>query len=405
MQFSYRLFLDPGASVPSALTTDSAIVAEMAKSAVLVSPGGSFSGPDIKIEQPAQAAAPGETPQAAQQPAPAVQQTPAAQATPAAPAQPNQVAPAQAAPAAAEPTVSWQEILKQQPVADVFKALGLDDATVKFVNGRKTIDPKIAGLIAHYEAKGDVKPYFEALTMDYSKMTDQEVVRRQLQARYPDVLSPEEFEELYRDEVIDKYKLDADIYDEKQRKLGLIRLKADAHEPRTAMIAKQRELLLNPPPEPQVPQELIDYQQRDKSGKEAREAYASLVSSAPQIKDIIQKKQITLGEGADVYNMPVENPEEVFSTLTDDKKWGALMFNEDNSPKIDNQTLFAIFAHNPKKFLADYAKHHQSIGASRALNPIENASQQSGTPARDGNQPLDPIAEMAKNGVLVSAAG
>jgi hypothetical protein len=399
MSFNYRLFRAPEDVAPAALTTDNSIVAAMAKSAVLVEPGGTFSGQDIKLEPP--------TSGAPAAPANETSATPAAQAAPAAPQAQTpptqQASPAQAnqPPAPAAQTLSWQDILKEQPVTDVLKAIGLDDAAVKFLNGRKTIDPKIAGLISHYEAKGDVKPYFEALTMDYSKMSDQDVMRRHLQAKYSN-LTPEEFEELYRDEVIDRYKLDPDMYDEKQRKLGTIRLKADAGEPRAAMLAKQQELLLSPPPEAQVPQELLDYQLKDKAGKEAQEAYTGMLTNSPQFKDIVQQKKIVIGEGEEAYNYALDNPEETLAPLINTQKWYELMFNPDDTPRIGTQTLIAAIARDPVKFLADYGKHHQAIGASRALAPINNASPAQGTPARDGNAPLEPVAEMAKNGRLVT---
>jgi hypothetical protein len=404
MQFSYRLFMSPETEAAPQLTTDATILATMAKSATLVEPGGTFSGQDIQLEPPTQTAQATPPVEKSQEPARQVQQavqesTPSTkQETPAASAPPNQAKPA------AEPTYSWQDVLKQQPVTEVLKALGLDDATVKFMNGRKGIDPKLQSLISHYEAKGDVKPFLEALTVDVKNMSDQDVMRRHLQAKYSN-LSPEEFEELYRDEVIDRYKLDPDMYDEKARKLGMIRLKADAYEPRTAMDARYQELLLNPPPEPQVPQELLDYQQREQAGKEAQDAYTGLLTNNSLFKDILQQKKIVIGEGDDAYNYVVDNPEDALSALTDTKKWYGHMFNEDDSPKIETQILTALFAPNPKKFLSDYAKHHQQLGAQRALQPIENASAPSGTPARDGNAPLEPVAEMAKNGRLVSSAG
>jgi hypothetical protein len=117
---------------------------------------------------------------------------------------------------------------------------------------------------------------------------------------------------------------------------------------------------------------------------------------------VVSKKQLTLGEGEAAFNYPIPKPDETLGLLFDLEKFDKKIKNADGTPNVQKQLLLAAIMDDDQVFLSEYAKHHQMIGAKNAIAPIENASGSTSTPARDGNQPLDPAAEMARSGKIVS---
>ena len=99
-------------------------------------------------------------------------------------------------------------------------------------------DDFIKGLIEYYEETGDVSAYIEAKNVDYTSMSDLDIVRRNMRNQYSD-MSEKNFERLFRREVVDKYQLDATRYEEDEVELGEELLKTEASKLRTELIDNQ----------------------------------------------------------------------------------------------------------------------------------------------------------------------
>lgn len=66
-------------------------------------------------------------------------------------------------------TYDWKKEVKKLSKADVLKELGLDEFAV--------------GMVDYYQKEGNVTPYLEVKTVDYSKMTSEQLLEMQLKKR------------------------------------------------------------------------------------------------------------------------------------------------------------------------------------------------------------------------------
>ncbi len=304
-----------------------------------------------------------------------------------------------------KPTLSLQEVLKQQPKTDVLKALGYDDKVLKVLNeldGFEKID-FFSNLINEWKTKGNLQGYLKELSTDYSKMPPEEVMRHQLREDYPNV-SDAQLNALYKKKVIGEYNLDSEDPDEVEE--GKLLLDAEAGRYRAKMIENQKTKLF--PEVPEAKEEIPDNSQEIEEQKNV-EAYKSAIETDPYSKKIFDSKKIIIGEGEDAFSFPVD-PETVKGVLFDSSKWAENLFDiernpdgtiKKSTPKVENQILTAIFSENPKKFLSDYAKHFKAIGGKAAIEPLENAKPKETTRTSVADKLPKTMAEaMAKGGTI-----
>ena len=287
------------------------------------------------------------------------------------------------------------EVLKQNQPDTILKALGFDDEKVALVSKMKDIDPKVVGIIQAYE-NGSLEDYIKELSTDYQNMSAEEVMRYQLRQEYPKA-TPKQFEALYQAEIVEKYKLDPDVYTEYEVERGKDLLEVKADKSRDSLIANQQKYLLPKPPEPKTEQVA------DNTAEKQIEAYKNEISNNPYTKDIVANKKITFGEGDEKFSYPVE-ADALIDILTDGKKWAETMWDaESGKPKIEHQLAVAAFALDSKKFLGEYAKHLKSVGAKEVIDPIDNASvPDKSKPSKAEAAPKSAAAAMAKHGVMVT---
>ncbi len=288
--------------------------------------------------------------------------------------EPEAVQSAQIAP---EPTKvpTWQEVLKSQQSDTVLKALGFDDKTVKLAKEIQE-NPKMISLYNHWKEKGDVTAYLRELTTDYTKMPAEEVMRHQLRQEYPKA-SDAALNAIFKNEIVKAYKLDSDEPEEVEE--GRLLLEAKADKFRDSFIQNQEKFLL--PPAPEAKDSLGEYiEQQNQERSQRDEVYKSQLVESPFFKNIVSSKQISIGEGAEKFNFPVD-AQQIMETLTDTRKFAESLFDikQENgktilNPKIEKQLLVGTFMNDPYKFLSDYAKHFKSLGGQAAIEPIQNAT-------------------------------
>jgi len=293
-----------------------------------------------------------------------------------------------------QPTL--EEVLKQSQPNAVFKALGFDDQKASFVSELGEIDPKMVGILQAYK-NGNLGDYVRELSTDYNQMSDEDVMRLQLQKDYPKA-SKEVLDALYESEIIERYKLDPDAFTEADVNKGKLLLSAKAGKIREELIANQQNYLLPKPPEQKQPDNTAEIE-----AKQRMDAYRDGLTQHPYTKDIITNKYITLGEGEEKFNYPTE-AQPLIEVLTNPQKWAETMWDTDTGePKIQHQLAVAAFALDSEKFLSEYAKHLKAVGAKQVIDPIENAKPPgSATPAKSEAAPESLAALMAKAGRKVS---
>jgi hypothetical protein len=265
----------------------------------------------------------------------------------------------------AKPTeVAWQEVLKVQQPEAVLKELGFDDKMVAFLN--------------HWKSSGDVKDYLRELSTDYSKMPAEDVMRHQLRREYPKA-SEKAIELLYQEEIVDKYKIDPDVYTEEEVERGRLLLETKSEKYREDFAKQQQNFLLSPPPEkstapdPQVLEQQAERKRQD-------DLYISTMSSSDLTRQLLTEKKLTFGDGDSKFSFPVD-PQALTDILLDYGQFKEATYDKvkDQSgkdvyvPNARKQWLFAAVAKYGDTFLDEYAKHYMALGASKTIAPIENA--------------------------------
>src|SRR6266850_3051630 len=148
---------------------------------------------------------------------PNITTAPIVQATPPAPTEPVKAEPAapvkkeeevpivQETPQAASQMqpADWRTELKKAEKAEILKELGFDEKMVGFYNT--------------WMAGGEIGNNVKAVSVDYSKMTPEQLLKQQIAEEYPE-FSPEDLDELYHAKVIDQYKLDPEAFSETEVK-------------------------------------------------------------------------------------------------------------------------------------------------------------------------------------------
>jgi len=292
-------------------------------------------------------------------------------------------------------TQTLEEVLKTNQPEQIFKALGFDDDKVALVSELKDIDPKMVGIIQAYK-DGTLGDYVKELSTDYSKMTAEEVMRHQLRQEYPKA-TPKQLEALYKAEVVERYKIDPEIYSDEEVEYGrdLLDVKADKY--RDTLIANQDKFLLPKPPEPKAEQ--VADNTAELKAKENVENYVRTLKEDPYTKNIIADKKFTLGEGKEKFSFPVD-PEELIDVLSNGEKWAETMFDDKGAIKTEHQLLIATVAKHGKNFLDAYALHFKGLGGKEVIEPINNAKPpENSTSSKADPLPTNAAALMAKQGV------
>lgn len=330
-------------------------------------------------------------------------ENPESQTQPVAEATPPAETPIAQAEVKPEPTL--QEVLRSQQPDNVLKELGFDDEKVKFIQSMKEIDPKMVAFLQKWENKEDLTGYLKELVTDYNKMPAEEVMRHQLQLDYPKA-SESQLNSLYKSKVINAYSLDPDRFSEEEQAEGRLLMEAEADRNREKLIERQQNFLLPKPPEAKAPE--VDLQAQ--KAQQEFEVYKSAIDNSPVFKNVAASKQVSIGEGEEKFNYPVD-PETIKGLMFDNSKWAETQFdivrNPDGSvnkltPKVEDQILTVAFAQNPKKFISELSKHFKALGGKAAIEPIDNARPPDGsTPVKSEVPITNAAAAAAKHGRLV----
>ena len=96
-------------------------------------------------------------------------------------------------------------------------------------------DDYIKSAVEYYNANGSLTPYLEATSVNYSEMSDEQIMRHNLIKSNPS-LSQRNIERLFQRDVVNKYTLDEDRFDEDEVELGKELLKVDAERLRNQFV-------------------------------------------------------------------------------------------------------------------------------------------------------------------------
>lgn len=210
-------------------------------------------------------------------------------------------------------------------------------------------DPFIEKAVQYYETYGTLQPFLRATEVDYSEMTDLEILKVKFDTENYD-LSEKARQKLF-DKELEKYGLDA--YDEEDVEVGQALLKRDAQKLRKTFIEEQQQFLSNvqAPQAQQGPsqEELIAQQEQSRK----------IISEG--VSGVIKDNIIKIGANGEGINYQIQDPNAVVDYAMDSNKFLSI-FAKDGSVDWDKWTKTVAFAQNPTQFISELIKHGKSLG-------------------------------------------
>lgn len=232
-------------------------------------------------------------------------------------------------------------------------------------------DDFIKEVVEFYEKTGDLTPYLQAKLVDFNAMTDEEIMRRELREQYPDV-SDKAFDKLYRQQVVDKFKLDAESFEEDDVELGKELLKTEAAKLRAKYLDWQKGFKA---PEPKSNDE--------EESRKAQEAQAQLEAFVGKIKEdaitksILDSKRIAIKAGDSEFNYELADPNELLDMTIDNTKFFGQFTKPDGQIDLEKWYLTSAFAKDPAEFIKNLGNHFKGLGREEITKELKNPSNNS----------------------------
>lgn len=377
MSFETRRFFEDGAGATTGGNPID-VAAIMAKSGAKMDASSSATAPEIIIEE---SKAPGAS-------IPDVKPAENAPGTAAETAAiPEPQAKPDTPPAASAAVADWRAELKRADKAEILKELGYDDKMIGFYN--------------KWSTDGNIAEYLKAVSMDYSKMSPEALMRHQLQEDFPE-FTPEEIEEIYAAKVTEAFKLDPEVNTEAEIKRGKLLLTAETKKIREGLIQRQKDYVLTAKPPAPIPDESVAQAAKQEADQKAyMERFNAAITGHEATKSLLANKTLSIGEGDNAFNYGVTDPQQLLAILQSPKEYVKHIFREDDTPIVDKQLLIAAVARDGNAFINEVIKYGRSLGAKSAVEEIENAKKPEGTASKP-DVALTPAQALAKGGVLTS---
>lgn len=245
---------------------------------------------------------------------------------------------------------SLDEELKKIDKKELLKKAGLSDFEIE--------------LNEHISKGGKAEDYIVAKAIDYSQISDEDLVKQDLRKQYPD-FTKDEINRLFNR----KYGV-TDLMDEEEREDRLLELKADGSLKRKQKIEAQKSFKIPDNPILHTDEAYESWKKNQESQSQLMEQYRNYYNTHEATKALNESKRvaINLGEGVAPFNFTIEQPEVITRALTD----GGVIMNkltttQSGEPDVEKQQLITLFSFNPKKFVQDIFKYGQSMGVRKEL--------------------------------------
>ena len=242
-------------------------------------------------------------------------------------------------------------------------------------------DDFIKNAVEYYNETGNLTPYLEATSVNYSEMSDEKVMRRDLEQANP-TLSKGAIERLYTREIVNKYSLDEDKFDEDEVELGKELLAADASKLRDKYVDEQKNF--TQPVKDQTEETETENQE------EQRAKWTETVSSHEITKDVMENKRILVSYGDDKFSYEVENPESLQEMTIDNNKFFALFQDEKGTVDFDKWYRVLAYASYPEVYDSSLISHGQELGQEKVVSDLKNPTAPTKS-SRDYKTPESPF--------------
>jgi uncharacterized protein YoxC len=223
-------------------------------------------------------------------------------------------------------------------------------------------DDFIKDAVEFYNKTGSLTPYLEATSLNFEEMTDEKIMRHNLKSQNP-TLSDRAIERLYLRDIINKYSLDADRFDEDEVELGKELLKADADKLRKTLVDEQKNFI-QPESKPE-----------DNSEAEAQQtAFIESVNTNKTTRDLLENKRILVDYNDQSFSYEIENPEQLKDMALDSTKFFALFQDEKGTIDFDKWYKVASYALDPETYNQSLISHGVGLGQEKVVKDLKNPS-------------------------------
>jgi len=242
-------------------------------------------------------------------------------------------------------------------------------------------DDYIQKVVEYYERTGNLKPVLEALSTDWTKVSDEEMLMMDLREKHPN-LSSRALQSIYKKEVIARYHLDADEDDDidpEDIEVGKELFHDAARTLREAKIKQQTEFKVPDAPAPQNPQPDPDQIEAQ------RTAWKQRLREEVNTATLLNDKRVAVPYDGGEFNFEVDNPEELLDMTADESKVFAPFFKDG---KLDLAKFYRAMAYitNEEKFIQSMKTHFKSLGTGEVMATIKNTK----TPDPDKGSAVEP---------------
>lgn len=223
-------------------------------------------------------------------------------------------------------------------------------------------DDFIKDAVEYYNKTGSLTPYLEATSLNFEEMTDEKIMRHNLKSQNP-TLSDRAIERLYLRDIINKYSLDADRFDEDEVELGKELLKADANKLRDSLVDEQKNFI-QPESKPE-----------DNSEAEAQQtAFIESVNTNKTTRDLLENKRILVDYNDQSFSYEIENPEQLKDMALDSSKFFGLFQDEKGTIDFDKWYKVASYALDPETYNQSLISHGVGLGQEKVVKDLKNPS-------------------------------
>jgi hypothetical protein len=191
-------------------------------------------------------------------------------------------------------------------------------------------------------------------------MSDEELLRRELREQYSE-LSDGAFERLYKQQVVDKYKLDPDEWSEEDAQLERELMKVEASKLRSKYVEWQNGFKA-PEPEPT---------DADKQMAEQMARFEQEVKTNPLTKGLVENKKISLKTQDGEFNYEVD-PNPLLDMTLDNDRFFAQFANDKGELDYERWYKVAAYSNNPEQFERSLINFGKTLGRQEIAKEIKN---------------------------------
>ena len=225
----------------------------------------------------------------------------------------------------------------------------------------------------HISKGGSAEDYISAKSIDYNKVSDEDLVKSDLRKEYPG-FSAEDIDELF----LAKYKdIDSTDATDPDRKRAELQLRADAFKARQSKIQEQQKFKIPETPILQKDEAYEQWKQEQESQSKLKELGNNWFLQHEATKSLNESKRVTidLGEGVEPFNFDVDRPDLLTKAMIDDgETYHKLTTTKTGEPDVKKQQLVNLFTYNPQQFIKDIFRYGVQMGERKPVVEGQNAS-------------------------------